>query len=133
VKGEFNQSFDVNKVRASLDGVSVFVAPDAQQYVLLVRPGKKTVINGEVITEPDITAFFKDFTYRTDDPEVAELIRKTPAFKAGRVKELGTLRAEKAKQAIDAKVKEVVSDPELTKAVLASLKQGRSSTPEVVK
>lgn len=133
VKGEYNQPFDVERVKASLDGVFVFVAPDVQQYVLLVKPGKKTVINGEVIVEDDITAFFRDFTYKTEDPSVAELIRKTDAFRKGRVKELGTLRAEQKQKTLDAKVKEVTSDPELTRAVLASLKQGKASTPEVAK
>lgn len=131
VRGEYNRTFNVDAVGDPTQGVFVFVSPEVQQYMLLVKPGKKMVVNGEVITEPDVTAFFTDFNFRTDDAELASLIRKTPAFKAGRIQELGTLRDATKQKRIEDKAKEVAADPELAKAVLAALKQGRAVAPTV--
>lgn len=131
VRGEYNKTFDADEIKMKLSETPIFVTPEAQQYVLLVKPAKKTVINGEVVTEDDITIFFRDFLYRCESPEIAELIRKTPAYKAGRVKELGALKQEQRERTISEKAAEVANDPDLARAVLTALKKGKSSTPEV--
>jgi hypothetical protein len=133
VKGEFNRTFDVDVVRDPTEGQFVFCAPEWQQYMLLVTPGKTDVINGVVIVTPDFTAFFKNFLFSTRDPKQADAIRGTEAFKLGRIQELGTLRTSNRKSTIEAEAKRVAADPELTKAVLAQLKQGAAAAPQVAK
>jgi hypothetical protein len=134
VRGEYNRTFDADAVRVKDDptqGQYVFVAPDAQQYMLQVTPDTIASVDGALRTIPGFTAFFSNFYYRTTSEQEAELIRATDAFKKGRVKELGTLRHETKQRSLDAEAKRVASNPELAKAVLAQLKQGRSVTPEV--
>jgi hypothetical protein len=133
VRGEFNRTFDANVVKDPTEGQFVFCAPEFQQYMLLVTPGKTDVVNGTVIVTPDFTAFFKNFLFSTRDPKQAEAIRGTDAFKMGRVQELGTLRSATRKNTIEAEAKRVAADPELTKAVLAQLKQGAAAAPQVAK
>jgi hypothetical protein len=132
-KGEYNRTFNPDNVRGVLDGVYIFVCPDVQQYTLHARPEKKSVINGEVVTENGVVVEFREFTYRTTDETVADLIRKSNAYKRGTVRELGALRQETKEARLSAKAKEVAADPELTKAVLSQLKQGKAAAPEVVK
>lgn len=133
-RGEYNRSFELDKITVKddpMNGVFVFVAPDAQQYVLMVTGDTIDVIDGQKRTVPGFTAFFQNFYFRTESQKQAELIRATDAFKKGRVKELGTLRHETKQRSLDAEAKRVAADPDLAKAVLAQLKQGRTSTPEV--
>jgi hypothetical protein len=129
-RGEYNRTFDAEAVREKGSGFS-FVCPDCQQYLLRLKPGRKDVYNGEVITKEDIVAQFENFYFNTDDPEVAELIRKSDAVKRGRVRELSALKQDLRERKVDATAKALAADPELLRAAVAQLKTGKGNAPEV--
>lgn len=129
-RGEFNRTFDVAAVREH-EGTVTFVCPTVQQYVLLLRRGKTQVIDGEVIKTEDLSAEFRDFTFRTSDPEKIELIRKHDAFQRGIVKEVTTVKRETSEAQVASIVQQLQTNPELAKAVVAQLRPGKTSAPEV--
>jgi hypothetical protein len=47
---------------------------------IILRPSRRTVVGSEVISEPSIKARFENGLFMTEDPEVAELIRKKVAL-----------------------------------------------------
>jgi len=129
-RGEFNRTFDPEAVREKASGFT-FVCPGCQQYLVRLKPGRKDVYNGEVITKDDVVAQFENFYFHTDDPEVAELIRKSDAAKGGRVRELSALKQDIRERKVDSTAKALAADPELLKAAIAQLKTGKGSAPEV--
>lgn len=48
----------------------------AQTLTVVLRPSRKLVVGAEIIREPGLSARFERGVFTTDDPEVAELLRK---------------------------------------------------------
>lgn len=128
MKGEY-QSFDIARVREA-EGQTTFVCPENQNYLIQLRPGSTVVINGEVIKNKAIVANFKDFHFTTDDPVVIDLLRKSKAMKDGSIQELSLVRARNHDAEVASAAKTLAEKPEVLKAALAQLKQGKAVAPQ---
>jgi hypothetical protein len=117
-RGEYGQGIRLEDIRQG-EGEYVFVCPNTQQYMIQLQKDEKVIFNGELVKTPAITAQFRDYKFVTNDPKVAELVRRSKAFQKGTIKELSRAK-EDAASARARKVKEMLaSDPELVAALVA--------------
>lgn len=131
-RGEYGQGLNLDSI-TDAQGFT-FVCPTVQQFMLQLQRGENIMVDGKVIAKPDIEARFTDYRFVTKDEHIAELLRKTKAFRNGKIKELASAKADKAEEKQRKLKEQIEADPELKKALLAELKQdAKADVPKLRK
>jgi hypothetical protein len=86
-RGEHGRGLDLDRITA-IQG-HTFVCPKTEHLTVLLKNGRKYVVNGEVISE-------EQHRFATKDDNLAELLRQSSSFQLGEIKELETAKADSA-------------------------------------
>lgn len=129
-RGEYGRGLDLDSITDE-QGFT-FVCPKTENLLVLLKNDKKYAINGEVITEPAMSAQFYQHRFATRDKDVAAELRKSSPFKKGLIKELGDAKAAAKEAKVRAAIEAAKADPDLLKAIKGELlKDAKSEEPVV--
>jgi hypothetical protein len=128
-RGEHGRGLDLDRITA-IQG-HTFVCPKTEHLTVLLKNGRKYVVNGEVISEDPIFAEFRQHRFATKDDNLAELLRQSSSFQLGEIKELETAKADSAAEKAR-KIKEALeADPDLKASIAALMKSKDGDEPTV--
>lgn len=130
VRGEHQGAFDPASVKVAPEGTVLFVSPGSERLMILLKDSKKTVVNGEVVTEPAVIVQFEHFHYLCRDKEIERMLRLTASFAGGSIRDAN----EVVKANRDRIVEDTVArlgDPEVAAAVMNRLKRAATLAPTV--